>query len=227
MRPPFIRQLTGHDRGEIEAAARNRPTIRRPARILAACCTFRQKSQIVPHITLPYITKEGAGGPPQPGFFGGLLGRAYDPLFVLRDPNSPDFAVPELTLLADVSLERLSARKVLLSEVDRQFGTAAGRAAQQSMDRFQKRALDLLTSETTQQAFRLSAEPESVRDAYGRNIYGQSVLLARRMIEAGTRMVTISWAPDANATWDTHGGILRAMPADFCCARSSTPPAQA
>jgi len=75
-----------------------------------------------------------------------------------------------------------------------------------SLDSFQQRALDLLTSETTQRAFRLSDEPDAVRDAYGRNIYGQSVLLARRMIEAGTRMVTVSWAPDANATWDTHGG---------------------
>ena len=71
---------------------------------------------IVPHVCLPYITKEGAGGPPQPGFFGGLLGRAYDPLFVLKDPNAPDFAVPELTLLADVSLERLEARQALFRQ---------------------------------------------------------------------------------------------------------------
>ena len=202
--------LTGHDRGDATRAIGTEATDHpAPGSVLAMLRP--PERQIVPHITLPYITKEGAGGPPQPGFFGGLLGRAYDPLFVLRDPNSPDFAVPELTLLADVSLERLSARKVLLSEVDRQFGTAAGRAAQQSMDRFQQRALDLLTSETTQQAFRLSAEPDSVRDAYGRNIYGQSVLLARRMIEAGTRMVTISWAPDANATWDTHGGNFKRL----------------
>ncbi|HEY1598966.1 MAG TPA: DUF1501 domain-containing protein [Pirellulales bacterium] len=195
--------LTGHDRGEIGGGTlpTDNPS---PGSVMALMRP--PDRQIVPHITLPYITKEGAGGPPQPGFFGGLLGHAYDPLFVLRDPNSPDFAVPELTLLADVSLERLSARRNLLSNVDRSFSTAAGRQAQESMDRFQQRALDLLTSETTQQAFRLSAEPDSVRESYGRNIYGQSVLLARRMIEAGTRLVTISWAPDANATWDTHGG---------------------
>ena len=64
--------------------------------------------------------------------------------------------------------------------------------------------MDLLTSNEAQQAFRISAERTTVREAYGRNIYGQSVLLARRLIEAGTRVVTISWAPDANATWDTH-----------------------
>jgi uncharacterized protein (DUF1501 family) len=73
------------------------------------------------------------------------------------------------------------------------------------MSRMQERALDLLTSARTQRAFRLAEEPAGVRDAYGRNIYGQSTLLARRLIEAGTRVVTLSWAPDANATWDTHG----------------------
>ena len=130
---------------------------------------------------------------------------------MLRDPNAPDFSVPELTLLADVSLERLAARRSLLTDVDRRFATAEGRQAQESMDRFQQRALDLLTSETTQQAFRLSAEPDTVRESYGRNIYGQSVLLARRMIEAGTRLVTIAWAPDANATWDTHGGNFKKL----------------
>jgi hypothetical protein len=198
--------LTGHDRGEIGGGTlpTDNPS---PGSVLAM--VRPPERQIVPHITLPYITKEGAGGPPQPGFFGGLLGRAYDPLFVLRDPNSPDFAVPELTLLGDVSLERLEARRALLSEVDRRFATSSGRLTQESMDRFQQRALDLLTAETTQQAFRLSSEPDSVRDSYGRNIYGQSVLLARRMIEAGTRMVTIAWAPDANATWDTHGSNFK------------------
>jgi uncharacterized protein (DUF1501 family) len=74
------------------------------------------------------------------------------------------------------------------------------------MDAFQQRALDLLASPETQRAFRIADEPETAREAYGRNIYGQSVLLARRLIEAGTRAVTVSWAPDANATWDTHGG---------------------
>jgi uncharacterized protein (DUF1501 family) len=73
------------------------------------------------------------------------------------------------------------------------------------MTGFQAKAFDLLTSSATQQAFRIDREPARVRESYGRNIYGQSVLLARRLIEAGTRVACISWAPDANATWDTHG----------------------
>src|SRR5207248_2099541 len=74
------------------------------------------------------------------------------------------------------------------------------------IDSFQAKAFDLLTSPATQRAFQLDREPLPVRERYGRNIYGQSVLLARRLIEAGSRAACISWAPDANATWDTHGG---------------------
>src|SRR5262249_22712964 len=75
----------------------------------------------------------------------------------------------------------------------------------QEMDGFQARAFDLLTSPVAQRAFQIDREPLPLREAYGRNIYGQSTLLARRLIEAGTRVVSLSWAPDANATWDTHG----------------------
>ena len=79
------------------------------------------------------------------------------------------------------------------------------------MTDFQHRAFDLLTSETTQQAFKLERESSAMRDNYGHNIYGQSILLARRLIEAGTRVVTMSWAPDANATWDTHTGNFKKL----------------
>ena len=72
---------------------------------------------VVPYVSLPYITKEGAGGPPQPGFFGGLLGRTRDPLFVLNDPNAPTFAVPELTPAGDVPVARLGQRRDLLRDV--------------------------------------------------------------------------------------------------------------
>jgi uncharacterized protein (DUF1501 family) len=83
------------------------------------------------------------------------------------------------------------------------------------MDGFQARAFDLLTSPATQRAFRMDQEPLRAREAYGRNIYGQSVLLARRLIEAGTRVACISWAPDANATWDTHGNNFNRLRGDL------------
>ncbi|MBC7818314.1 MAG: DUF1501 domain-containing protein [Planctomycetaceae bacterium] len=200
--------MTGHDRGEIGGGTR-------PTDYPSPGCVLSMvrppDRPIVPQVHLPYITAEGAGGPPQPGFFAGILGRSRDPLFVLRDPNSPEFAIPELTLLADVSTERLALRRRLFEIVDSQLREQAGVNVADSMTGFQQRALQLLTSENTQRAFRLSEEPDVVRDAYGRNTYGQSTLLARRLIEAGTRLVTLSWAPDANATWDTHGGNFKKL----------------
>jgi hypothetical protein len=196
--------MTGHDRGDatvaIGAAAHDQPAV---GSVLGL---YRPPERmIVPFVHLPYITKEGAGGPPQPGFFGGFIGRSHDPLFVTRDPNAADFAVPELTLVGDVSESRLSSRDQLLVSLDRQLQSPVGADGANQMTKFQRRALDLLTSVDTQRAFRISDEPDPVRDRYGRNIYGQSVLLGRRLLEAGTRLVTVSWAPDANATWDTHG----------------------
>src|SRR6185312_14297135 len=101
--------------------------------------------------------------------------------------------------------QRVRERKQLLAGLNQQRGPVpAGQVHE--MDRLQARACDLLTSPAAQRAFQLEQEPARVRDAYGRNIYGQSLLLARRLVEAGTRLACISWAPDANATWDTHGG---------------------
>jgi uncharacterized protein (DUF1501 family) len=200
--------LTGHDRGEQGGGAK--PTDHpAPGSVLAMMRPPEQR--IVPFVHLPYITKEGAGGPPQPGFFGGLLGQSHDPLFVLNDPNEASFAIPELTLVGDVSGRRLADRRSLLSTFDQTLILASEKSRATEMSGFQQLALDLLTSEATQRAFRLSDEPVNVRDSYGRNRYGQSTLLARRLIEAGTRLVTLSWAPDANATWDTHGNNFKSL----------------
>ena len=87
--------LTGHDRGEIGGGAR--PTDH-PSLGSVAGLVRPVPSGVLPYVSLPYITKEGAGGPPQPGFTGGWLGRNCDPLFVLRDPNSPAFDMPESSM---------------------------------------------------------------------------------------------------------------------------------
>ncbi len=193
--------LTGHDRGEQGGGTKpsDNPS---PGSVLGKLRP--PMKPVIPYVHLPYITKEGAGGPPQPGFFGGYLGRATDPLFVTRDPNAADFTIPELSL-GDITNARLAGREQLFASLERP-PLAESISPPAQMSRFQERALDLLTSVDTQRAFRLQDEADTVRDRYGRNIYGQSTLLARRLIEAGTRLVTVSWAPDANATWDTHGG---------------------
>jgi hypothetical protein len=186
--------MTGHDRGEVGGGAR--PTDHPAIGSVVGLCR-PPRSPVVPYVSMPYITQEGAGGPPQPGFFGGMLGRTRDPLFVLRDPNRPDFALPELAPGG-----RLAQRRHLLERL----GRPAGDDTSRELAGFQARAFDLLQSAATQRAFQIDREPPAVRDRYGRNIYGQSTLLARRLIEAGTRVACVSWAPDANATWDTHAG---------------------
>ncbi|MBY0527495.1 MAG: DUF1501 domain-containing protein [Gemmataceae bacterium] len=194
--------LTGHDRGEIGGGARptDYPAI---GSVLAKCRPPR--TNVVPYASMPYITQEGAGGPPQPGFFGGWLGRSADPLFVLRDPNAANFGMPELSRPGDVNPARMDERWQLLGHLNELQSGRENDRVLQDMGTFQAKAFDLLRSPATQTAFQLDREPSRVRDGYGRNIYGQSVLLARRLIEAGTRVACISWAPDANATWDTHG----------------------
>jgi hypothetical protein len=204
--------LTGHDRGEIGGGARPDDY---PAIGSVVGMQRPPQGAVVPHVMLPYITKEGAGGPPQPGFYGGWLGKPRDPLIILRDPNAADFALPELTLGPDIDPARFDLRKHLLG----QMGQASAKGASKSVedrvladaDGVRAKAYDLLTSKAMREAVRIDREPAKVRDAYGRNIYGQSVLLARRMIEAGTRVVCISWAPDANATWDTHGNNFKKL----------------
>jgi hypothetical protein len=202
--------MTGHDRGDANVIVGDsnidQPT---PGAVVARMRPGRNDA--VPHIALPYKTKEGAGGPPQPGFYGGWLGKSFDPMWVLRDPNAPDFSVPEFVLPADVSADRLLNRGQLLTSLNAGRMTTSGRPIWEAMGNYQQRALDVLTSDTVRKAFRLEEEPAMLREAYGRNIYGQSTLLARRLIEAGTRVATISWAPDANATWDTHGSNFKKL----------------
>jgi hypothetical protein len=197
--------LTGHDRGEIGGGARpdDYPCIG------SVVGTQRPPTKAVPpHVLLPFITKEGAGGPPQPGFFGGWLGKTHDPLIILRNPNDPNFALPELTLGPDIDPARFDGRRQLESQL------AASRkrgGSSDDLEGIRERAYDLLTAPAMREAVRIDREPAKLRDAYGRNIYGQSVLLSRRLIEAGSRVACVSWAPDANATWDTHGNNFKKL----------------
>lgn len=166
-------------------------------------------AQVMPYVMMPFLTQEGAGGPPQPGFLGGWLGRSHDPFIVLQGAAG-SLAMPALSPTQGMTSERVRDRRQLLTGLN-QTGDAVRAAQTQDMDRFQSRACDLLTSSTAQRAFRLEQEPMALRDAYGRNIYGQSMLLARRLVESGTRLACVSWAPDANATWDTHGNNFSSL----------------
>jgi hypothetical protein len=135
-----------------------------------------------------------------PGQFGGCLGPACDPLVVNSDPNSKDFRVPDMGLVKGVSLERIRQRRHLLAAFDDGPRLPAESVRDHEVNR--AKALALMTSGDAGRAFDLSKEPAKVRERYGRHSWGQSHLLARRLVEAGTRFVTTVNGP--SITWDTH-----------------------
>jgi hypothetical protein len=140
------------------------------------------------------------------------LGAACAPLVIEADPAAPDFAVPDLMPPLTVRADRLAARQRLLAQVDRLQQSAeveANRAAG-AMNVFRQKALDLMTSPAAKQAFNLAAEDDTLRDAYGRNTLGQSCLMARRLVEAGVRCVTIE-----HSNWDTHDGNFATLRKDL------------
>jgi hypothetical protein len=158
-------------------------------------------------VSFPYLLRDGSVTPGQHASF---LGKRHNPLFVSQDPNSPHFRLPELSLPANLSLERLENRRQMLRIVDRQAELLDYSATARGIDEFYDRALTLLTSPRLKKAFDLSSEPAAVRDRYGRTTYGQSCLLARRLVEAGARFVNVYFAGQIGGQantggWDTHG----------------------
>ncbi len=135
----------------------------------------------------------------------GWLGSNYDPLLIQQDPNSPSFRVDGFDQQQGISPQRLARRRTLLERLDE--GPLSAEPAMQTMSEFQQRAFDLIGSRRGRSAFDLGAEAAAVRDRYGRNAFGQGCLLARRLIEAGARVVTVSDCTAAgHHEWDTHNG---------------------
>ena len=159
-------------------------------------------------VAYPHVIADGSITPGQHASF---LGKVHDPLFLPQDPNSPNFALPELSLPANLSYERVTQRRELQKLIDAQTRLMDYSAAAKGLDSYYERALAMLHSSKLREAFNLSAESEAVRQAYGRTTYGQGCLLARRLVEAGTRFVTVYFSDSIGGQstteggWDTHG----------------------
>ena len=137
----------------------------------------------------------------------GFLGTAFDPLVIARDPNRADFSVPGLSPTAELSEQRLAGRADLLRRLDAHASAWRDTAAVQNMAAHYEQAYDLMRSAVARQAFDIAHEPERMRERYGRTRFGQSVLMARRLVEAGVRLVMVSdTLENTNDKWDTHGG---------------------
>ena len=128
-----------------------------------------------------------------PGQHGGFLGGTNDPLLVTQDPNAPNFRIDALSLASGLDRSRLTGRLELLDQV----GSAS------PFRPWQEKALEVLTSGRAATAFQLDRVPAAVRDRYGRNSFGQTLLLSRRLVEAGVPIVQANMG--IVQTWDTHG----------------------
>lgn len=170
-----------------------------------ALAFLRQRDDGLPSgVNLPTFLREGPLT--WPGQHAGFLGANYDPWQITGDPNKPDFRVDALTLAAGIDVVHLGRRQMLLQEVNRQQSQFAEVAQSLRLQKDQKLAFNMLSSSRLGQAFELHREPDGVRDRYGRTTDGQSLLTARRLIEAGVPIVQVNIGRVQN--WDNHGDIF-------------------
>lgn len=141
-------------------------------------------------VLLPEYMPNQPFGPPRPGQHAGFLGAAHDSYVVESDPNEADYNPGVLKPLTQVSSGRLSLRRLMLEGINRQ---ARQLEHASELDPFYTKAFDLISSPAAQKAFDITQEPASVRERYGRHAFGQSTLVARRLVEAGVRLVHVNW----------------------------------
>ncbi|MCC7419510.1 MAG: DUF1501 domain-containing protein [Planctomycetaceae bacterium] len=141
------------------------------------------------------------------GGVAGILGLEHNPFEMLADPSAPVFNVRDITPPQGVSMDRVSRRKQMLARVDQlQRATEIQPDAYNALDEHFKAALNMITAPETRRAFEIDKEDPRLRDRYGRNRFGQSLLLSRRLIESGVRFVTVT-----DGGWDTHANNFNAL----------------
>jgi hypothetical protein len=144
-----------------------------------------------------------------PGQHAGVLGPTYDPWQITKDPNKADFKVDNLSLSPGVDLQRLESRHTLVSQLNKQQDRLSATQVAQRMTSEQDLAYSILSSSKLARAFELKHEKDSLRDQYGRHTYGQSLLLARRLVEVGVPIVQVNMG--SVQTWDNHSNIFKTL----------------
>jgi hypothetical protein len=166
-------------------------------------------------VMLPTYLHNGYGFSGQTG---GFMGSRLDPWHVTKDPNAANFQLDELTLQPGISIQRVDDRRSLLSGLDQQRRDLESVSAAQPLSRSRQEAYQLLSAGGRfREAFEMDREPAEMRDRYGRHAFGQSLLLARRLIEAGMPIVQANMGSMNN--WDTHGNNFGQLK-DRCCRNS-------
>jgi uncharacterized protein DUF1501 len=168
----------------------------------AALDYFQPRADGVPNgVNLPTYLQE----PPLlwPGQYAGCMGAIHDPWQITDDPNKPDFRVEGLRLPEGFAVERFANRRALLERISGRQDRLSDLAETRTLTEQQRLAFTMLTSSAFRRAFEMDREPAAVRERYGRHTFGQSLLLARRLVEAGVPVVQANMG--IVQTWDTHG----------------------
>lgn len=165
-----------------------------------------RRSDLPPFVVLPETMGRGGGNLPN-GQSGGFLGKAHDPFALMADPSQENFQVPDLLPPDTIGEVRLQRRRKLRDLIDKTVQDFESTENARLLDDSFQTAWRMMTSTQARDAFDLTKEPQAVRDRYGMNRFGQSCLLARRLVEAGVRFVTVNTFLTVfnEVTWDIHG----------------------
>lgn len=165
-----------------------------------------RKSDLPPFVVLPELMGRGGGGLPN-GQAGGFLGKSQDPFALMADPSKPNFKVPDLLPPAEIGSIRMARRRRMREIVDNKIAEFEKSDDAKLLNEYFQTAYRLMTSTEAKDAFDLTKESSQTRERYGMNRFGQCCLLARRLIEAGVRFVTINTFLTVfdEITWDIHG----------------------
>ncbi len=160
------------------------------------------------NVAVPYAMSIGL----RPGYFSPLyVGQQYTPFETASDPNNPNFKVQNITLPPNLTVDRLQDRKSLLQHFDQLRRDADSSGALEAMDRFDQQAFEMVTGDAARKAFDINSADPRLRDRYGRHTWGQSTLLAKRLVEAGTTFVTVHFG-GWDHHWNLESGYQRFLP---------------
>jgi hypothetical protein len=198
-----------HPQATIQAQTGHRPNpaLKFPSFGSIVAKETTSRNNMPPYVVVPRPT-EGDFFNYQEAYQAAFIGSEYDGM-ILPDPSQPNFHLPDLSLPKSVTSDVISDRKTLLGIVDRHFRRKEELAEFAKLDAFQEQALKMLLDPQVKRAFDLSQESEQMKDRYGRHRVGQSMLLARRLVEAGCRFVTA--AGYKHGQWDTHGDLEQSL----------------
>ena len=194
-----------HDRGthNMFTGWRPSPAVQYPSIGSIVSHELGSRNDLPPYVCIPSQPNTFAGT--------GFLGSAYGPFSLGADPANGNFRVRDLNLPGGVDEKRFTERREIRAVVDEHFSTLEKSDALTGMDSFYQRAYAMMSSDKARAAFDIKQEPDKLRDEYGRNAAGQRMLLARRLVEAGTRFVSMTYG-----SWDHHdnirNGVTNQMP---------------